>query len=67
MGEAKTRAKAASAASQKTIDGALAASQDGMRVQTPGGVFAVRWDERGSATALGQLRSEEHTSELQSR
>ena len=26
-----------------------------MRVQTPGGVFCVRWDERGSATALGQL------------
>ena len=55
MGEAKTRAKAASAASQETIDGALAASQDDMRVQTPGGVFSVRWDERGSATALGQL------------
>ena len=26
-----------------------------MRVHTPGGVFAVRWDERGSATALGQM------------
>ena len=26
-----------------------------MRVRTPGGVFSVRWDERGSATALGQL------------
>ena len=26
-----------------------------MRVQTPGGVFTVRWDARGSATALGQL------------
>jgi len=26
-----------------------------MRVHTPGGVFSVRWDEPGSATALGQL------------
>ena len=26
-----------------------------MRVNTPGGVFAVRWDEAGSATAMGQL------------
>jgi hypothetical protein len=30
-------------------------ADDSMRVQTPGGVFSVRWDERGSATALGQL------------
>lgn len=28
---------------------------EAMRVQTPGGVFTVRWDEAGSATALGQL------------
>ena len=26
-----------------------------MRVSTPGGVFQVRWDERGGATASGQL------------
>ncbi|MCB1968376.1 MAG: hypothetical protein KDI64_20645, partial [Candidatus Accumulibacter sp.] len=26
-----------------------------MRVATPGGRFHVRWDEGGSATALGQL------------
>ena len=31
------------------------ASEEAMRVQTPGGVFSVRWDKRGSATALGQL------------
>jgi hypothetical protein len=30
-------------------------SQEAMRVRTPGGVFTVRWDERGSATAMGQL------------
>ena len=28
---------------------------DSMQVRTPGGVFSVRWDQRGSATALGQL------------
>ena len=26
-----------------------------MRVSTPGGVFHVRWDSRGGATAMGQL------------
>ena len=26
-----------------------------MRLATPGGRFQVRWDEGGSATALGQL------------
>ena len=31
------------------------ASEEAMRVQTPGGVFSVRWDKRGSPTALGQL------------
>ena len=31
------------------------APDEAMRVQTPGGIFTVRWDERGSATALGQL------------
>ena len=28
-----------------------------MRLTTPGGRFHVRWDEGGSATALGQLAS----------
>ena len=27
----------------------------GLRVTTPGGRFQVRWDENGSASALGQL------------
>ena len=31
------------------------AADEAMRVNTPGGMFTVRWDERGSATALGQL------------
>ena len=42
----------------KAVDGALqeqgrAAAE--LRVATPGGRFHVRWDEGGSATALGQL------------
>ena len=28
-----------------------------LRVSTPGGRFQVRWDENGSASALGQLSS----------
>ena len=56
MGERKLAAvNAVSAACQEAINGMVEASDDTMRVQTPGGVFSVRWDERGSATALGQL------------
>ncbi|MDP1692359.1 MAG: hypothetical protein Q8L49_10505 [Burkholderiaceae bacterium] len=28
---------------------------EAMQVRTPGGVIEVRWDERGKATAMGQL------------
>ncbi len=28
---------------------------EAMQVRTPGGVVEVRWDERGTATAMGQL------------
>ena len=55
MGEGKLAVKAVAAACQETINAAVQASDDSMRVQTPGGVFTVRWDDRGSATALGQL------------
>ena len=47
--------KAVVAASQEAINTRIEAADDTMRVQTPGGVFSVRWDERGRATALGQL------------
>ena len=47
--------KAVATACQETIDTMIEAEDEAMRVQTPGGVFTVRWDERGSATALGQL------------
>jgi len=29
--------------------------EEDMRASTPGGVFQVRWDERGGATAMEQL------------
>ncbi|NJD08757.1 MAG: hypothetical protein FIA97_20035 [Methylococcaceae bacterium] len=42
----------------KAVDAALVEQgRDGgeLRLSTPGGRFQVRWDEAGSATALGQL------------
>jgi hypothetical protein len=44
--------KAVATACQETIDTMIEAEDEAIRVQTPGGVFTVRWDERGSATAL---------------
>ncbi len=39
----------------KAVDSALQERAAELRVSTPGGRFHVRWDEGGSATALGQL------------
>lgn len=39
----------------KAVDAALQEAGAELRVATPGGRFHVRWDEGGSATALGQL------------
>jgi hypothetical protein len=47
--------KATAAACQESIKTMVGAVDEAMRVQTPGGVFSVRWDVRGSATALGLL------------
>ena len=47
--------KAVAVACHEAINSAAEPAHDAMRVQTPGGVFSVRWDTRGSATALGQL------------
>ncbi|MEO7852928.1 MAG: transposase [Rubrivivax sp.] len=59
MGESKLATRMAVkpvvAASREAIDTRIEAAREAMRVHTPGGVFAVRWDERGRATALGQL------------
>jgi hypothetical protein len=46
---------AVAAACQESIGTMVESAQEAMQVRTPGGVFKVRWDERGSATALGQL------------
>ena len=55
MGEGRSAVKAVAAACREMIDAPVQAAHESMRVHTPGGVFTVRWDERGSATALGQL------------
>ena len=55
MGECESAMNSVAAACREAIDTMARASDEAMRVQTPGGVFSVRWDERGSATALGQL------------
>lgn len=59
MGERKLATgkakKAVAVACQEAAGRMTEAADEAMRVQTPGGVFSVRWDERGSATALGQL------------
>jgi len=59
MGERKLASgkalKAVSAACRDSVNAAVEAVDDSMQVRTPGGVFSVRWDQRGSATALGQL------------
>ena len=47
--------KAVEAACQEALNTMVEPVAEGMRVNTPGGVFTVRWDQRGSATALGQL------------
>ena len=46
---------AVAGACQEVIATMVESAGQAMRVQTPGGVFSVRWDEQGSATALGQL------------
>ena len=56
MGERKLAAvEAVAAACQEGVAAMAGPSDEPMRMQTPGGVFSARWDERGSATALGQL------------
>lgn len=59
MGERKSAPgkamNAVSAACRDSVNGAVEAADESMQVRTTGGVFSVRWDQRGSATALGQL------------
>lgn len=54
MGEAEFSRNGLVKAVEKAV-GELALPEKEMSVVTPGGRFQVRWDEGGSATALGQL------------
>ena len=47
--------RAVTAACQEASNTMVKAADEAMRVNTPGGLFSVRWDARGSATALSQL------------
>ncbi len=55
MGECKSAVNTVVAACQETISAAVEAADDATRLCTPAGVFSVHWDERASATAMGQL------------
>ena len=54
MGEVAFLEKALVTAVDKAIQEQVQAAEE-LRLTTPGGRFQVRWDEEGSATALGQL------------
>lgn len=56
MGVFDVALKPVAAACAEAIEtAALVRAEEAMKVRTPGGVFTVRWDEGGSATAMGQL------------
>ena len=56
MGEQKfAMTPVAEACEEALVRSGGSADGEDMRVSTPGGVFHVRWDERGGATAMGQL------------
>lgn len=46
---------AVSGVCRESVGGVVGPADEAMHVRTPGGVFSVRWDQRGSATALGQM------------
>lgn len=55
MGDAEFKANGMAAAVMDAVSDMGSASGSGMRLLTPGGRYQVRWDEGGSATAMGQL------------
>lgn len=55
MGEAKFEPNVMVMAVQSALTEQAALIEQEMRVSTPGGRYQVRWDDAGSATALGQL------------
>jgi len=54
MGESEFAPNALVSAIQGAIVETARAAEE-LRINTPGGRFQVRWDEKGSASALGQL------------
>ena len=55
MGEAKFAQSASGQACEEAIESCSPALDQGIRVQTPGGIFDVQWSNEGKATAMGQL------------
>lgn len=55
MGEQQFERKALVKAIGTGLQEHARTAEEGLRVATPGGRFQVRWDEGGTATALGQL------------
>ena len=55
MGEKEFEGKPLVRATQQAIAELACNAVEELRVDTPGGRFQVRWDENGSASAMGQL------------
>lgn len=55
MGEKEFEQKPMVRATQEAIAELVCNGAEELRVNTPGGRFQVRWDENGSASAMGQL------------
>ena len=55
MGETDFAQNQTSQACRETIDEYERIANEALRVQTPGGVFEVQWNNEGKATAMGQL------------
>ena len=55
MGEKEFEGKPLVRATQQAIAELACNAVEELRVDTPGGRFQVRWDEKGSASAMGQL------------
>lgn len=55
MGEAKFAQSQTSQVCPQTIKEYERVADEALRVQTPGGVFEVKWSSTGKATAMGQL------------
>ena len=55
MGEGEFEERPISQACKEVIDGYEQVIDETLRVKTPGGVYEVKWNSQGKATAMGQL------------